>query len=75
MNNRIDKLEARALALVQRNTENLLEVPTDHGTVRMTPEQFNSAGGICELGLCWQNSSVTLKTARKLLDAVPSAIE
>ena len=75
MSNRIDKLEARALAIVQRNAENFLEVPTDCGTVRMTPEQFNAAGGICELGLCWQNSSVSLKTARKLLEAVPSVIE
>lgn len=74
MNSRIDKLEARTLALAQRNAENLLEVPTDHGTVRMTTEQFNSAGGLLELGFCWRNR-VTLKTARKLLEAVPSAIE
>lgn len=75
MSNRIDKLEARALAIVQRNAENLLTVPTDNGTVRMTPEQFNAAGGISALGICWLNSNVTLKTARKLLEAVPSAIE
>ena len=74
MNNRIDKLEVRTLALVQRNAENLLTVPTDNGTVRMTPEQFNAAGGLLELGFCWRNH-VTLKTARKLLEAVPSAIE
>lgn len=75
MNSRIDKLEARTLALVQRNAENLLEISTDSGISRMTPEQFNTAGGLLELGFCWRNPGVTLKTARKLLEAVPSAIE
>lgn len=74
MNSRIDKLEARTLALAQRNAENLLVISTDDGIHRVTPEQFNAAGGLLELGFCWRNR-VTLKTARKLLEAVPSAIE
>ena len=76
MNNRISRLESRALALSKRNAEPLLEVPAADGTARMTVEQFNAAGGIWALGPCWKNpGDITLKTARKFLAAVPSAIE
>ena len=76
MNNRISKLESRALALSKRNTEPLLEVSAADGSTMMTVEQFNAAGGIWALGPCWKNpGDITLKAARKLLAAVPSAIE
>ena len=76
MSNRIDRLEARAQALSIRVTEPLLDVPTVDGITRMTIAQFNAAGGILALGPCWKNpDQMNLRAARKLLDAVPSAIE
>ena len=71
MNNRLERLEARARTLSAQTAPVVLQIETE----RMTVSQYNAAGGMAVMPF-WKNpEALNLRAARQLLAAVPSAIK